>query len=73
MSIISRLTDRIGSRQIRRYAERKLVEQIADRHHPAVMATVREQYPELSADTIPSALVSSIVRCANRRLIEHIL
>ena len=73
MSIISRLTGRIGSRQIRRYAERKLVEQIADRHHPAVMATVREQYPELSADTIPSALVSSIVRCANRRLIEHIL
>jgi hypothetical protein len=37
------------------------------------MATVREQYPELSSDTIPSALVSSIVRCANRRLIEHIL
>ena len=57
----------------RRYLEKELTRYIANSHHDVVMAALRSEFPELSADTIPTSLVSSIVRRANHRLLEHII
>ncbi len=57
----------------RRHLEQALAEYVAASHHQAVMRTVREDFPELAGGMIPSELVSSIVRRANERLLEHIL
>ena len=57
----------------RRHVERELTRYIADSHHHVVMATLRSEFPELSGDTIPTALMDSIVRRANQRLLQHII
>jgi hypothetical protein len=57
----------------RRYIERELTRYIANSHHDVVMATLRSEFPELGGESISAGLVSSLVRRANQRLLEHII
>jgi len=73
MSIFSKIKRTFVNWIDKRHLEEALAEYVADSHHSAVMRTVREEFPELTSEMIPSGLVSSIVRCANERLLEHIV
>jgi len=73
MSIFSKIKHAFAHWIDKRHLEKALAEYVANSHHRAVMATVREEFPELAGEMIPSGLVSGIVRRANERLLEHII
>ena len=73
MSIFSKIKRAFMNWIDKRHLEKALAKYVASSHHRAVMRTVREEFPELAGEMIPSGLVSSIVRRANERLLEHIV
>jgi len=73
MSIFSKIKRAFVNWIDKRHLEKALAKYVANSHHRAVMRTVREEFPELAGEMIPSTLVSSIVRRANERLVEHIM